>query len=626
MAGVCCTLVFGLGLVSSAIGQQRSETDRSLGPSSVIDSRIFERDNRLARQSTPSTPVRTTVRDPLNMRLLPPADEGSFPYPQYLDDDRAGVAFASNAGLPDGFAPWWRTGVTQQQRQAGAVYPVNLDALVVSALAYSSFVRAISDDVLIHETNVLEAEAAFDLHNYVESKFDRDSDPIGSVLDTGAGGPPRLRQLDWRFSAGFRKRTPLGGSWDISQQIGMRDSNSRFFLPKQQGNARLALSFSQPLLNGAGRAYNRAYVLLADIETRVARDRTAKAIQDHLVRITETYWGLYLQRAVLLQQKRHLQRARRLLDELDSRRDVDAVESQILRARAAVAARNSDLVKAAARVREREAALRALTNSPALRENPYQELVPLDIPFALPVELSLRQALVTALEHRQEVDAAVKEIRAASVRLNMSRNELLPALDLVLETYVQGLDADYDIGQSFVEQFSVGEPGYSAGLVFEVPFGRRAARAKYTRRRLQLRQLAARFDETVQTLMSEVEVAVREVGANYSSMIGKHGSLLAAEAEVAYSTRRWQLLAGDDRAGSMMIDDLLDAQDRLATEELGYAQAQHDYTLSLTHLKQATGTLLETEQVDSIRYCQEGLPALQYEKRAGAPTPGAVLR
>ena len=59
------------------------------------------------------------------------------------------------------------------------------------------------------------------------------------------------------------------------------------------------------------------------------------------------------------------------------------------------------------------------------------------------------------LRDRPEIDAASREIRAASVRLNMSKNELLPALDLVLESYVSGIDADYDISQAWTDQFSV---------------------------------------------------------------------------------------------------------------------------------------------------------------------------
>ena len=297
--------------------------------------------------------------------------------------------------------------------------------------------------------------------------------------DPETGSPNRLREGDWGYSAGLRKRTPLGGSWEFSQRIGMRESNSRFFTPKQQGNARLSLSFNQPLLNGFGKAYNTALILLADIDTSVAMDQTSAALQTQLIHIAEAYWELYLHRSVLLQKNRHLQRAQIILEQLTQRREVDALESQIVRARAAVAARQAELIRTSTSIRNTEARIRGLTNSPELLSRPYAELIPLDYPSRVPVVVNLPDAMVTALQYRPEVDAASQEIRAASVRLNMSRNELLPALDLVLETYVSGLDQDYDIAQSLADQFSVGEPSYTAGLVFEVPLHRRAAQLAF---------------------------------------------------------------------------------------------------------------------------------------------------
>ncbi len=550
-----------------------------------------------------------------------PAAAGVFPFPEYLQDDAAAaLAGKPSQTMPEGFVPWWRVPVMSRLSEGGTFRHVSLEELVINALAFSSHVRAISDDVLIQETSILVAEANFDWRAFMDSKFVRTSDPVGNLLETG--GPPRLREADWGYSAGIRRRTTLGGSWEMSQRIGTEDSNSRFFVPKQQGNARLSISFNQPLLNGAGRAYNTSLILLADIDTNVAMDRTVQLLQDHLLRLTESYWELYLQRSILLQRRRHLQRAQVVLEELLRRREVDALESQILRAQAAVAAREAELVRTAASIRNSQARIRALTNSPMFLQDPYAELVPLDHPSFVPIDVSLSDALVTALQYRPEMDAASQEIRAAGVRLDMSRNELLPALDLVLETYVAGLRGDVDIGRAYADQFSVGEPSYTAGLVFEVPLGRRAALAKMRRRQLELRQVTQQFEEELQTLLSEVEVRVREVGATFGEMSGKFRAMQAAAADVEYATKRWEVLPGDDRSASFLLEDLLDAQDRLALEEFGFATAQRDYAVSLTALNRATGTLLQQEQIEPVRACEGGLPFLQFEKSQGIlPTP-----
>lgn len=602
-------------------GQERHAAGRASVYAPVVAADLNARGNR----SSQGTAVRLADAqfDGGHSELSSRGDDGGLPHPPLLDDEGALGSSSTLERLPAGFRPWWRDAVVSPLRRSSGSRPVDLDALIISALAFSPRVRAISHDVLIQETGVLEAQAAFDVHAFVDSKFFRKSEPIGNLLDTG--GPPRLREGDWGYAAGLRKRTPLGGSWEVSQQIGMRDSNSRFFAPKQQGNSRLLLSFNQPLLNGAGKKYNTALIVLADIDSCAAMDRTSAALQDHLYLVAESYWELPLQRAVFLQKQRHIERAGVILERLTSRRDVDSLDSQIVRARAAVAARRAELARAETSIRNTEARIRALTNSPDLRADPYGELVPVDFPATVPVDLSIRDAMVTALQYRPEIDAASQEIKAAGVRLNMSRNELLPALDLVLETYVSGLDGGYDITQAWVDQFSVGEPSYTAGVVFEVPLHRRAAKAQLQRRQLQLRQLTLELDETVRTLMTDVEIAVRDVAAAYESMVGNYRAMEAAAFEVDYSTQRWQLMSGEEQSASLLLEDLLNAQDRLAIEEYGFAIAQRDYTVSQTRLKRATGVLLLQEQIEPVRYCHGGLPELQFQRTTGMVPPAEAI-
>ena len=145
------------------------------------------------------------------------------------------------------------------------------------------------------------------------------------------------------------------------------------------------------------------------------------------------------------------------------------------------------------------------------------------------------------------------------------------------------------------------------------------------RRSLQLRQVTEQFDETVQVLSAEVEIAVRDVSATYQEMVGKYRAMVAAQAEVDYAYQRWQVMSGEDRSASLLLEDLLDAQDRLVVEEYGFALAQRNYTVSQTQLKRATGTLLEHEGIESVRFCQGGLPQLQFQKSPSLVAPAEVL-
>ncbi len=519
--------------------------------------------------------------------------------------------------IPRDFVPWWQEPATKPIERGRRPLPVDVNSLIVAALEYSPRVLALSGNAAIAETRVVETQADFDIRAFMESKFIRTSVPTGSILDAGTD-VPRLREEDWTYSAGLRKKNELGGQLEVSQQIGLRDSNSRFFFPDNQGNARLTLSYNQPVLNGAGRAYNTSLIVLANIDTQIAWDRTLSELQDHLLQVTEAAWELYLRRTSLLQRERHAQRAFEILTRLEHRRVVDSLESQIARAKAAVASRRADLIRASTAIRNAEAKLRALVNAPHLLNGREAELVPAQSPSPDLVDIDIQDALVTALKNRPEIDAAMHEIKAASVRLDVAQNELLPVLDVVVETYVSGLRGDNSIGLSYIDQFSRGEPSYSAGFVFEVPLYRRAAFARESRRRLELRQLSQEFDAAVQSLNAEVEIAVREVSASYRELLAKFQAMLAAEADVRFLQRRWEAVPGEDRAASFVLADLLDAQDRLVNEEFGFVQAQVNYTINLTRFRRATGTLLQHERIGHQHVIQDGLPTIRFQPDAPA--------
>lgn len=514
-------------------------------------------------------------------------------------------------------APWWQPDVVRPLGLAPHDQPLTLEEAILTALRQSPQIRVISDRPLIRETSLVEARAEFDVRAFMESKFNRTSDPVGNTLTTG--GPPRLRDERWNYSAGLRKKTPLGGKFEVAQRIGTETSNSRFFSPVDQGNSRLILSFNQPLMNGAGRLYNQSLILLAGIEIDAAWDRSSAELQTQLLELADAYWQLHLHRATLVQTSQHLARGRLVLEEVQAREQVDSTRAQILRAQAAVAIREADLIRARAQIRNVEARLRVLMGVGSGSAVPHVELVPVDLPAQVAVDVDLRDAVATAVQHRPEIDEAMQQVRAAGVRFKMSKKELLPALDLVLETYVSGLDGDFDIGQSLSNQFTEGEPGYTAGLVFEVPLHNRAARARYERRRLELRQLTNQFQQTIATLSTEVELAVRESQTTLRELDARQRAMLASAAETSYLHERWKLLAGDDRSASFALEDLLDAQDRLAREEREFAASQQAYTISLTSLKRAMGTLLEQHQIEPVRELIGDEPSVLFEKRQAAP-------
>jgi hypothetical protein len=118
--------------------------------------------------------------------------------------------------------------------------------------------------------------------------------------------------------------------------------------------------------------------------------------------------------------------------------------------------------------------------------------------------------------------------------------------------------------------------------------------------------------------MAEVEIAVREVDTAFQEMQIRHDAMKAAETDLAYFQRRWELVPSDSRSAVFLLEDILAAQDRLTDSEALFAQSQTGYAVSILRLKRSTGILLSTEKI-STRAVNDGeLGRYQFNKQASA--------
>jgi outer membrane protein TolC len=519
-------------------------------------------------------------------------DLAPFWHRTLVERDEDVVASSPGNLIPKDFTPWWQDLAGKRYRERSERFETNIDLLVISALQHSPYVVSVSTDPLMRQTMITEEWAEFDWRAFVESKYDDLSDPVGNLLTTG--GSPRFRDNHWRGSAGVKRKTSAGGEFRAQQRLGFQDNNSVFFVPSQQGTARFELSYTQPLLNGAGECYNQSRIVLASIDTDIVTEETQRQLQDHLFRVTQTYWELYRARSQFLQKQKLLDSASTILETIEARREIDALQRQVLRGQSAVTSRRSAMARAETEIRNAESRLRLLVNDPRMLETTALEYLPLEAPLSAYVDLSVTPSLQTALENRPDIHQAIHRVKATGVRLGVSRQDILPKLDLILSTYVAGLSGDSQIGQAYGQQFYVGEPGYTVGMLFEVPLGNRAAKAQYERRELEMRKALADFRSSVETGLTEVELALREARTSYLELGSRFQAMLAAERESLYLLERWKLMPDDDRSSILLLEDLLDSQERLANEEADFTNAQVGYVLALAQLKRAQGILLKT--------------------------------
>lgn len=487
-------------------------------------------------------------------------------------------------------SPWWTQYVPTTFRPASQPIPIDLDHLFALTIVHSGRVQAVAQTPWVSQMQAQQAQAVFDPTLYNNTRFDSTSDPVGSVLTTG--GPPRLEDNTLGGEMGVRGTRENGSVYGIGQRMGFKNSNSTFFTPNDQGTTRLFANFTQPLLRGRNIDVNRTLILTAQFDTQVAQAAYQEAIQKQLFQVAETYWSLYIERASLLQRKRHLGRATQIAEKLAVREIHDGASSQILRARAAVTNRAAELVQVEARIRNLESSLRSLINAPELIGDRNAEFLPMQAATIQPITFDLEAEVANGLQRRPEVAEVHSKLGAAQSRLTLARDQVKPTLDLVAEGYVAGLQGDSSIAGAFVDQFSKGRPGYAAGLVYEVPYRRRAANAVASQRQYEITQLQHLLREIQENIRTEVEIAIRNVHATQHAALGRQASLAAVVAEVDYLQDRWLTLGNDPRLGQIQLSELLNSQDRLLQEEQNLLQALVQYNRSVLEVQRATGQLI----------------------------------
>ena len=492
--------------------------------------------------------------------------------------------------IPSTFRPWWEAHLSQAQ--PANEFSIGVNWLLRSALQHSPRVQAVATEPHIQNSLLIEEHAAFDWLAFLDSTYDDLNDPVGNTLTTG-NNDDRFKDRVWYANGGFRRRNQNGGELEIAQRIGHQSNNSRFLFPNPQGTARLELSYTQPLLNGAGAPYNESQILLARINLYASGDDVATSLEDHLLKVTRAYWALYESRAALVQRLRLMREAEKIASHLTARANVDSLRRQILRAKAAVANRRSEISRARTAIRNAESEIRLLVNDPALLASNGMRFSPNESPLVDFIPISMQDCLTSALLNRPDISLAIRSMRSTSLRLGIAKNEILPKLDLLVSTYVAGLEGDSRIDSAFGNQFADGRPGVSVGLRFEMPVGNRAPRARLQRRQWEMKRAIFEFQTVVEEALTSVEVAVREVSTSYQEMVGKYESMLASTDETEYLGDRWLNLPSENDSAVLLLENLLDAQERRSDEEAAFVQSQVNYVMSLVELRKQTGRLLQ---------------------------------
>jgi outer membrane protein TolC len=469
-----------------------------------------------------------------------------------------------------------------KERPPARILPLSLREAVALSLNHNLDVEIARYQPWIEDQNILAALGTWDHVLYANASASETTSPGFSSLS----GATVLENDFFSTTFGLRKTLPFGATYDLFYTFDRSLSNNSFLLINPRWTQSAGASLSVPVLRGGSEAANTATLVIARQNRDVSVDQFQRSLTDSVFAVIAAYSDLAFAFENKKVKEQSLEVARRLLE--DNRRKFErgvVARIDVTQADAGVAAREEEIITAEAAIQNAMDRLKRLVDPALLREE--ATLVPVDRPGVAEAVIDEKAAVEKAMEEairlRPEIAQVRRQLATQDVVIARAGNDLLPRLDLQGRASVNGTDDEY--GGSAHQASSGDFRELAAGLVFEIPLERSAARGALTRAELEKRRLRLQELNVHNQILVEVREAVRGVQTNEQRIEAtRRTRLLAQEQLEGELTRREQGLSTTFR--------VLDVQEDLILAQTNELKARLDYHLARYRLRQVTGTLL----------------------------------
>jgi outer membrane protein TolC len=467
---------------------------------------------------------------------------------------------------------------SQGQETAAQAPALTIEEAIARALAqnYDLQIQTFTRESVSETLNIAEAAFEPDL-TYTTSRSANQSARAASELDGAA--QPRSSSYNNRLSAS--KRISTGATITASTNLNRASNNSRNTILNPSFNSDFSITVRQPLLAGAGTAYNRAAVNRARLGVERAQLDFKNSILTVVRNVEAAYYNLGFAREQEQVRRFSLELAERLLEENQTRRDTGiATDLEVLQAEVGVANARRSLIQAQQTVRDREDALLNLIGQFEFNQSIGEvKLSDLETPA-----VSMERSFQLAREQSPDFASSKLAIEQLKIDLLTAKRDSLPALSVGA---TGGYNARQATATEAAEELWSGD-GYNwtLDLSLNVPLGFKAEKARYRQAVIGLSREEKRLEQLEQNLLVQVRSAVRAVEINIESVeISRKATEL--------SQRQFDLEKARFDAGISTFRRVQESQEDLDNARVAELQARIALRLALADLARLEASSLE---------------------------------
>jgi outer membrane protein TolC len=486
----------------------------------------------------------------------------------------------------------------------GKTMEISLDDAIRIALANTKVVRVLAGtsatssgrtiyDPAVVNTSVDVAKAAFDPVVTAKNFFTRGESPQAFFAANPTGAAIAGTRIDnYELGLGISKKSVTGGTVSLDGSL----VSSRFepgpapLNPQERGS--LTMSYTQPLLQGAGPAVNLAPIVIARINTERSYFQLKDSTQELVRGVVEAYWQMVFARTDVWARKQQVEQSDHFHKRAEARLKVGlGTKGEAAQAQVSLLNFRAGLVAAEANLLQREAALRNLLGLPP--EEP-ERFVPITPPTPVRLDPKWDEIVKLAQEMRPDLIELALVLEADQQSIVQAKNLALPKLDATMFYRWNGLEGDTPTGT----RISTG-PGqfadWSMGVNFSVPLGLRQGRAQLRNAELVLMTDRANLEQGLHSATHALAANMRNLAQYHQQYKTFHDMRVAARINLEQQFSRYT-------SGSGIFLEVLQAMTDWGNAVSSEAQSLALYNTELANLERQTGTILESH---GIRFAEE---------------------
>jgi outer membrane protein TolC len=346
------------------------------------------------------------------------------------------------------------------------------------------------------------------------------------------------------------------------------------------------------LLKGFGLGVNLTRIRVARNNRQISEEQLAVTVMDTVSQVLGGYWDLVFARENLGVARQSLGNARNLLEQNRVRVELGvAAPIEVHQAEAGVKRREAEVISAMAAIRDAEDALNLLLNVREDSELWNEAIAPADKPVMIARLLDEKLSFETALEKRPELVQARKSLENSELVVRLSKNELLPSIDLKGSYGFNSLRGSFG---NEVEYLTRGDDWkFSYGIVAQIPVGNRLAKGAYLRSQYEVEKTRLRIEQLEQAIRIEVRNAIRQIETNRKLVETNRIATKLQERTLEDEKKR-------HRVGVSTSYRVLEFEEDLALARNLELQALVDHRKALISLDRAEGTILDRHDIEFV--------------------------